>query len=83
MSDLISTVDAVKLLQDEKLMDEVINQVVDDPVIMADLAEDMADELSDLIEDDPVFKQKLMTAAMATTNFKKMILKSLVKELDD
>ncbi|CAN2040399.1 conserved hypothetical protein [Candidatus Magnetomoraceae bacterium gMMP-15] len=83
MSDLISTVDAVKLLQDEKLMDEVINQVVDDPVIMADLAEDMADELSDLIEDDPVFKQKLMTAAMATPNFKKMILKSLVKELDD
>jgi len=90
MGDLVSKADVVTLMQDEKLMTEVINQIVDDPEVMADLAEDMADELADLLEDDPDFKKQLLKAAMGTADFKKRtrisfsrIIKSLIDEKGD
>lgn len=83
MGDLVSKSDVVTLMQDEELMTEVINQVVDDPEIMADLAGDMAGELSSLLEDDPDFKEQLLKAAMGTADFKKRIVKELVDEISD
>ena len=83
MGNLISATDAVNLMQDKELISEVINQVVEDPEIMADLAEDMADDLSDLLEDDPDFKKQLFKAAMGTADFKKRIVNELINEIGD
>ena len=82
-SDLISTADVVTLMQDQKLIDKVISQIVEDPEAMSDLAEEMADELADLLEDDPNFKKQLLKAAMGSADFKKKIIESLVDEMGD
>ena len=77
----MSKTDLVTLMQDQELMTEVINQIVDDPDVMADLAEDLASELSDHLEDDPDFKRQLLKAAMGTADFKKRIVKGLIDDI--
>lgn len=79
----ISRADIMKVLDDESLVDEVVKKVVDDPDVLADLAEDMADEIADYLEDDPVIRQKLMDAAIKSPDFKKRVIKELVDELGD
>ncbi len=82
-SDLISAVDVLRLMQDEKLIDAVIAEILDDPEALSEVAEDIADELSDLLEDDPTFKRKLFAAAMGEGDFKKRIVKNMVREMAD
>lgn len=77
----ISRADIMKLLDDESLVDEVVNRVVDDPDVIADLAGDIADEISDYLEDDPAIRQKLMDAAIKSPDFKKRVIKELADEL--
>lgn len=79
----ISRADIMKVLDDESLVDEVVKKVVDDPDVLADLAEDMADEIADYLEDDPAIRQKLMDAAIKNPDFKKRVIKELVDELGD
>ncbi|HHC24760.1 MAG TPA: hypothetical protein ENK58_05005 [Desulfobacterales bacterium] len=70
-------------MQDEKLIDAVIAEILDDPEALSEVAEDIADELADLLEDDPTFKKKLYSAAMEEGDFKKRIIKNMVKEMTD
>ncbi len=77
----ISMADVQSLLGDEKLMDELVKQVLDDPDAMDDLAGSIADELSDIIEDDPRLTGKLLGAAMKDPSLKRRIIKKLVDDL--
>ena len=79
----INKADVLNLLQDEKLIDDVVKKVVDDPEVLDDLAENIADEMSDYLEDDPVIKQKIINAALSNADFKKRVIKELVDEIDD
>lgn len=79
----INKADVLNLLQDEKLVDEVVKKVVDDPEVLDELAEDVADEISDYLEDDPQIRQRIISAAMKSDDFKKRLIKELVDELDD
>jgi hypothetical protein len=79
----INKADVLNLLQDEKLIDDVVKRVVDDPEVLDDLAEEIADEMSDYLEDDPVVKQKIINAALGNADFKKRIVKELVDEIGD
>lgn len=79
----VNTADVMKLLQDEKLVDEVVAKVVDDPEVLDDLAENIADELSDYLEDDPVIRQKIISAAVGSPGFRKRIVKELADEIGD
>ena len=76
---IISSKTTTVLAQDDKLLDEVINQTIDDPKAMDDLASDIAEEIAD----NPVFKKKLIAATMGTRNFRKRIIKNLLDELAD
>jgi len=77
----ISIADVQSLLRDEKLMDEMVKQVLDDPDAMDDLAGSIAEELSDAIEDDPRLTSKLLGTAMKDSSLKKRIIKKLVDDL--
>ena len=79
----INKADVLKLLQDDKLVDEVVKKVVDDPEVLDGLAEDVADEISDYLEDDPAIRQKIINAALGNADFKKRIIKELVDEIGD
>lgn len=79
----ISKADVLKLLQDKKLVDEVVKKVVDDPEVLDELAEDVADEIADYLEDDPTVRQKIINAALGSADFKKRIVKELVDEIGD
>ena len=79
----INKVDVLKLLQDEKLVDEIVKKVVDDPEVLDELAEDIADEISDYLEDDPAIRQRIINAAIASPDFKKRVIKELVDEIGD
>ncbi len=79
----INKADVLNLLQDEKLIDEVVKKIVDEPEVLDDLAEDIADEMSDCLEDDPAIKQKIINAALSNADFKERILKELVNEIGD
>lgn len=77
----ISMTDVQSLLGDEKLMDEMVKQVLDDPDAMDNLAGSIANELSGIIEDDPRLTSKLLGAAMKDSSLKKRIIKKLVDDL--
>lgn len=79
----ISSADVLTLLKDDKLVDEVVKKVVDDPEVLDDLAEDVADKISDYLEDDPAIRQKIINAAIGNADFKKRIVKELVDEIGD
>jgi len=75
--------DIIKLLQDEKLVDEVVKKIVDDPEVLDELAGDVAEEIADYLEDDPAVRGKIINAAMESPDFKKRIIKELVNEIGD
>ncbi len=79
----INKADVLNLLQDEKLIDDVVKKIVDDPEALDDLAEDIADEMSDYLENDPAIKQKIINAALGNNDFKKRIVKELVDKIGD
>lgn len=83
MSMDVNTANVMKLLQDEKLVDEVVKKVVDDPEVLDDLAEDIAGEMSGYLEDDPNVRQKITNAALESPDFRKRIVKELVDEIGD
>ncbi len=71
------------LLQDEKFTNEVIEQALVHPEVMASLAEEIADELSDLMEDDPRMQRQLVSQALKTDGFKQQVIQKLIDELND
>ena len=77
----IPIADVQNLLGDEKMMDELVKQVLDDPDAMDGLAGSIAEELSGIIEDDPRLTSKLLGAAMKKSSLKKRIIKKLVDDL--
>jgi len=79
----IGKYEAMKLLQDENFVKEVISKVVENPEVLDELAKDVADELADIIEDDPTIKKKIIDAAITNPDFKKRIVKELIDELGD
>ncbi len=79
----IEKTDIMKLLQDDKLMDEIVKKVIADPKVLDGLADDIADELSDYLEDDPAIRQKIIDAAMKSEDFKKKIVAAVKDELGD
>ncbi len=79
----LSKADILKLLKDETLVDEVVKKVIEDPDVLADLAEDLAGEIADYLEDDPAIRQKLIDAAIGSPDFRKKVIKELADELGD
>ena len=79
----IKETDIKKLLQDDKLIDEIVKKVVEDPKVLDELADDIADELSDYLEDDPAIRQKIIDAAIQSEDFKKRIVAAVRDELGD
>ncbi len=71
------------LLQDEEFTNEVIQQAVASPGVIENLAAEIADELSDLVEDDPQFRNRMVTAALKRDDFKQQMIDKLVEELND
>ena len=78
----VSRADARKLLEDKKLMDEVVREALANPEVLEELAESVADEISEVIEDDPTFTQKMIEAVKGDSVFKKHLVKALIDELN-
>ncbi|MDV2496559.1 MAG: hypothetical protein RX316_10195 [bacterium] len=79
----VSRADARKLLEDKKLMDEVVREALANPEVLEELAESVADEISEVIEDDPTFTQKMIEAVKGDPGFRKQLVKALIDELGD
>ncbi|MFH1519495.1 MAG: hypothetical protein ABIE75_02870 [Candidatus Omnitrophota bacterium] len=79
----INKTDVLKLLKDDKLVNEVVKKVVDDPEVLDELAEEVAEEMADYLEDDPAIRQKIINAALGSPDFKKRVIKELVDEIGD
>lgn len=75
--------DIMKLLEDEKLVDEVVKKIVEDPEVLDDLAEDIGEEIAEYLEKDPKIRQKIINAALASPDSKKRIVKEVVDEIGD
>lgn len=79
----INKADVLKLLEDEKLVDEVVKKIVKDPEVLDDLAEDIGEEIAEYLERDPKIRQKIINAALESPDFKKRIIKEIVDEIGD
>jgi len=79
----ISKADVQKLLQNDKLVDEVVKKVVEDPEVLKDLAEEVAEQISDYIEEDPAIRQKVIKAALGSPGFKQRVIKELADGISD
>lgn len=79
----LSREDIQSVLQDETLVNDVVKKVIEDPEVLADLAEDLADEIAEQLEDDPVIRQKLIDAAIKSPDFKKRVIRELADEFGD
>lgn len=79
----ISTDDIATLLKDNKLVDEIVKKVVNDPEALGELAEDVADQMADCLEDDPAIRQRILKGAFASSEFKKRVVEELIDEIGD
>ena len=79
----ITKAEVQTLLKDEKLMEQVVAKSLEDPDVISDLAEGLADEISDILEDDPTFKQKILSSALKDPKFKSMLLTEIANEMGD
>ena len=78
---LIQESDVGRLLQDDKLMDEVVTGLVQDSETMDSLADDIADKVQDAMSDDPELRHRLVTAAISNDAFKRRLIQKLISEL--
>ena len=78
---LIQESDVGRLLQDEKLMEQVVNGLVEDSQTMDALADEIADKVQDALGDDPHMRERLINAAIANESFKKRLVAKLIDEL--
>ena len=78
---LVQESDVGKLMQDEKLMDQVITGLVEDTATMDSLADDIADKVQDALEDDQEMRQRLITAAVSNDAFKKKLVNKIINDL--
>ena len=79
---LIQESDVGRLMQDQKLMDEVVAGLVADSQTMDTLADDIADKVQDALSDDPDLRQRLISAAISNDVFKRKLISKLISELD-
>ena len=83
VSTVVNKDDVHKLLEDPGLVEEIAKGVMEDPVTLDGLAEEIADELSDMLEDDPEIRANIIQSAMGNKAFKDRLLRKLAKKLGD
>ena len=78
---LIQEADVGRLLNDEKLMDQVVSGLVEDSATMDTLADDIADKVQDALEGDTEWRHRLIDAAISNEAFKRRLVDKLISEL--
>lgn len=78
-----TTNEITTLLQDEEFTNAVIQQAVASPEVVENLAAEIADELSDIVEDDPQFRNRMVTEALKSDDFRQQVMEKLIEELND
>ena len=79
----LTTSEISTFLQDEEFTNGVIKRAVASPEVIENLAEEIADELSDFMEDDPQFRNRLVTEALKRDDFRQQVIDKLVEEIND
>ncbi len=78
-----TTNEITTLLQDEEFTNAVIQQAVASPEVVENLAAEIADELSDIVDDDPQFRNRMVTEALKSDDFRQQVMDKLIEELND
>ncbi len=78
---LIQEADVGRLLNDEKLMAQVVSGLVEDSATMDSLADDIADKVQDALEGDTEWRHRLIDAAISNEAFKRRVVDKLISEL--
>ena len=78
---LIQEADVGRLLNDEKLMAQVVSGLVEDSATMDTLADDIADKVQDALEGDTEWRNRLIDAAISNEAFKRRVVDKLISEL--
>ncbi len=79
---LIQEADVGMLLHDEKLMDQVVNGLVEDTETMDNLADEIANKVQEALGEDPELRQRLITSAMSSDAFKQKLVSKLIAGLN-
>ena len=72
----------LKLIKDEKFVDEIIFKTLKDSDLTEALIEDLVSDLCTEIKKDKYFKKKILDVALKDPNFKKKIIEELADEFD-
>ena len=78
---LIQEADVGRLLNDEKLMAQVVSGLVEDSATMDTLADDIADKVQAALEGDTELRHRLINAAISNEAFKRRVVDKLISEL--
>ena len=73
--------DAENFLKKSKILDEIVANVVKDPELSNDLADEVADQLEELIEDNGALKTKILSAVSERKEFRNRVVKQLSESL--
>lgn len=73
--------DLKAVINNKILMNEIINEILDDPEVRDNLVSDLASEISDNWENNTLFENKLSSAVMKDENFRKIMIKQLMEDL--
>ena len=80
MGGMISAVDALGLLQEEAVIQDVKKKYMEESESMKDMAEDLSDDLASLFEEDPAFRKQLLRTALSSLRFRKKVVKALFND---
>ena len=80
---MVQLEDVKGILEDEELVADIANAVVATPGVLEALADDIAGELEEEMENVPALRKQIISAAMASPEFKKMLASKLAAEIED
>ena len=76
----LNSSDVRQILDDSALVEDIVKGVIEDPVTLDGLAEEIADELSDVLGDDPDFRAKVIEAAIGNKTVRARLVTKLAEE---
>ncbi|MDP3244181.1 MAG: hypothetical protein Q8M83_00800 [bacterium] len=79
---LITKEDAMKLIKNQRLVDDIIQEVLVNKDMMQSLAKEVAKQVAEVLDKDEKFRERMLKAASKDLAFKKQLMDKIINELN-
>lgn len=79
---LVTKEDAIELVKDKNLLDDIIEVVLTNKDMIQSLAQEASKQVAEVLDKDKKFRERMLKAASKDPNFKKQLMDKIINELN-